>query len=121
MDDEPYIQELYEAMLPIAGHTIVDSAYNGQEAVAKFDGLAAKPDIVLMDHRMPVKSGLEATREILAHDPSAKVLVISADASVQPRCSQFGAAGFLEKPFTMDALFKTIELTIRAPIVRVAP
>ena len=32
VDDEPYIQELYKAMLPIAGHTIVDSAYNGQEA-----------------------------------------------------------------------------------------
>jgi two-component system, chemotaxis family, chemotaxis protein CheY len=120
VDDEPYIQELYEAMLPIAGHTIVDSAYNGQEAVLKFDGLEAKPDIILMDHRMPVKSGLDATREITAHDPRAKVLVISADASVQPRCSLFGAAGFLEKPFSMELLFKTIEATIRAPVVRVA-
>ncbi len=108
-------------MLPIGGHTIVETAYNGQEAVAKFVGLDTKPDIVLMDHRMPVKSGLEATKEIVAHDPGAKVLVISADASVQPKCSQFGAAGFLEKPFAMDLLFKTIELTIRSPIVHMNP
>jgi len=121
VDDEPYIQELYEAMLPIAGHTIVDSAYNGQEAVSRYEGLESKPDIILMDHRMPVKSGLEATREIVARDPGARVLVISADASVQSRCSMAGAVGFLEKPFTMEVLFKTIELAIRAPTLHARP
>jgi len=120
VDDEVYIQDLYQAMLPIGGHTVVGAAFNGEEAVTKYKALASKADIILMDHRMPLKSGLDATREITSRDPDAKVLVISADATVQPRCSQAGAAGFLEKPFTMAVLFQTIEATIRNPRVNVS-
>jgi two-component system, chemotaxis family, chemotaxis protein CheY len=70
-----------------------------------------------MDHRMPVKNGVDATREIRRLDPHAKVLVISADATVERRAVEAGALAFLEKPFTMDALFKTIDACLRgAPL-----
>lgn len=121
VDDEVYIQDLYFNMLPVGGHTVVETAYNGEEAVAKFDQMKPKPDLTIMDHRMPIKNGLDATREIVAHNPEARVLVISADATVQSRVHAYGGVAFLEKPFTMEVLFRTIEVTLRNPVVHVDP
>jgi two-component system chemotaxis response regulator CheY len=120
VDDEVFIQDLYQAMLPAAGHEIIDSAFNGQEAVEKFRALPQKPDLTIMDHRMPIKNGLDATKEILAVDPTAKILVISADATVQPKYEGSGAKGFLEKPFTMDLLFSAITVTINGAGVKLS-
>ena len=108
-------------MLPAGGHKIIDSAFNGQEAVEKYRVLSPRPDLIIMDHRMPIKNGLDATKEILAADPKARVLVISADATVEPKYQSTGVAGFLEKPFTMDVLFSKITLSIDASRVRVNP
>ena len=119
VDDEVFIQDLYQSMLPVGGHEVIDSAFNGKEAVEKYGQLAQKPDLTIMDHRMPIKNGLEATREILKANPGAKILMISADATVQPRAGEYGAIGFLEKPFTMDVLFSTIEVTLRGAKVNV--
>ena len=113
VDDEVFIQELYQSMLPVGGHVVIDTASNGQEAVDKFTAFRCKPDLTLMDHRMPIMNGLEATGEILEREPGARVLVISADATVQPQCLACGAAGFLEKPFSMDLLFSSIDITMR--------
>jgi two-component system chemotaxis response regulator CheY len=113
VDDEVYIQDLYQNMLPVGGHVVVETAYNGEEAVTKFATMESKPDLIIMDHRMPIKNGLEATREIVAREPGVKVLVISADATVQPKVAAYGGAGFLEKPFTMDVLFRTIDVTLQ--------
>jgi two-component system chemotaxis response regulator CheY len=121
VDDEVYIQDLYFNMLPVGGHTVVETAYNGEEAISKFDSMKPKPDLIIMDHRMPIKNGLDATREIVAHSPEARVLVISADATVKPRVKAYGGVAFLEKPFTMDVLFQTIDVTLRYPLVRVDP
>lgn len=121
VDDEVFIQDLYQAMLPAGGHEIVDSAFNGQEAVDKFRGLAPRPDLIIMDHRMPIKNGLDATREILTQDPQAKVLVISADATVQPKYQGSGAVGFIEKPFTMDVLFSAIQVTLGGSQINLRP
>jgi two-component system chemotaxis response regulator CheY len=68
-----------------------------------------KPDLIIMDHRMPIKNGVEATKEILAMQPKAKVLFISADVSQENRVAEIGAVGFLEKPFPMDKLFRMID------------
>lgn len=108
VDDEVFIQDLYLSLLSIAGHRVVESAFNGQEAVEKFKGFATPPDLTIMDHRMPVKNGVDATREIRAMDPRAKVLFISADATAERKAIDAGALAFLEKPFTMDVLFQTI-------------
>ena len=65
-----------------------------------------KPDVILMDVRMPDISGLEATREILAFDPEARVLaltVASEDGDVSA-VLQAGACGFLAKDTPIDSL-----------------
>ena len=110
VDDEVQIVEMYRTMLEVHGHEVVGTANNGQEAVAAYDAGTPEPEVVLMDFRMPVKDGLDATREIVAKHPDAKVVIVSADATVGPNCKPAGAAGYLEKPVPMVAMMETITL-----------
>lgn len=109
VDDELYIQTLYSDILERAGHEVVDRAFNGEEAVLKYELLAPPPDLTLMDHRMPIKNGMQAAKEILRMDPAAAVLVVSADQSIKDKALGSGIAGFIEKPFSMIVLLKTID------------
>jgi DNA-binding NarL/FixJ family response regulator len=83
---------------------VVGEARNGLEAV---DGArAARPDVVLMDIRMPTLDGLEATRRIIAADPAARVLMLTTfdlDEYVFDALHA-GASGFLLKDTPPDQL-----------------
>ena len=109
VDDELYIQTLYSDILERAGHEVVERAFNGVEAVVKYELIRPPPDLILMDHRMPIKNGMQAAAEILRMDPAAAVLVVSADLSVKDKAEGSGVAGFVEKPFNMVDLLKKIE------------
>jgi DNA-binding NarL/FixJ family response regulator len=77
--------------------TIVAEAANGEEAIEQFE--AHRPDVTLMDLRMPVMDGLEATRAILADHPEALIIVLSTydgDADIY-RALDAGARGYLLK------------------------
>ncbi|MCM1974104.1 response regulator transcription factor [Streptomyces sp. G1] len=79
------------------GIEVAGEAVNGREAIAQVAAL--KPDVVLMDIRMPEMNGLEATREIVAADTDAKVLVLTTfdlDEYVY-QALRAGASGFLLK------------------------
>jgi len=88
---------------------LVGEARNGREAVEMASVL--KPDVIVMDIAMPVLNGLEATRQILAADPSARVLILSAhsDKAYIERMSTAGVAGFLEKQTSAEILAKAIK------------
>jgi two-component system chemotaxis response regulator CheY len=108
VDDEEMLHELYGKLLELKGYQVVASAYNGDEAVGTYRDLDPAPDLVLMDHRMPVKNGLEAMREILEIDGSAQIVFLTADAMVAEQAIAAGAADVLLKPFRMDVLHKTV-------------
>jgi len=120
VDDEPVIRDLYSEMLSIAGHEVVAIADDGVEAVLKYEAMGSPPDIILMDHRMPHKSGLQATREIVVAHPGARVLMVTADFTVLPIAETQGACGVLEKPFNMHVLLSTIDETLAAPAGHIA-
>jgi two-component system, chemotaxis family, chemotaxis protein CheY len=109
VEDESDLMEFYIDALEISGYEIVGFAANGLEAVEKFSKLETRPDVIIMDHRMPVKSGVEATREILRIDPLAKVIFASADKSVEYEARSLGAVSFKTKPFTLEKLLNNIE------------
>ena len=100
---------MYEKMLKISGFDVINSATNGEEAVIMYKSFLVKPDIILMDHRMPIKNGIEATKEILQIDKRSKIIFTSADQSIKETALALGAIDFKEKPFTMKNLIETIQ------------
>ena len=109
VDDDSFLHKVLGRILTIGGHQVVGRADDGAEAIEVFAQLNPKPDIILMDHRMPVMNGTTATRELLHMDPSAKILFISADETVKPEAIKAGAIGFLTKPIRSKDLFAAIE------------
>jgi two-component system chemotaxis response regulator CheY len=109
VDDDVYLHKVLDRILAIGGHTVVGHAYDGAEAVEMFVEANPKPDIILMDHRMPVMNGASATREIRHLDPNTRILFISADETVRNEAMDAGALGFLTKPIRSTELFAAID------------
>jgi DNA-binding NtrC family response regulator len=109
VDDDQSLQRLYIIILKEAGFEIIDTAFNGKVAVEKYNNLKEKPDIVLMDHRMPTKNGLDAMTEILQVNDHTKIIFASADISIKQKAIELGAYAFLDKPFNMRKLLAIIE------------
>lgn len=109
VDDEAFLVDLYRDILRLKGHSIAGVAYDGAEAIDKYVHANPKPDVIIMDHRMPVMCGLAALKEILRISPSQKVMFVSADASIEEDVRATGALEFLLKPFRMDDLLERLE------------
>ena len=75
VDDDPRILGLYEKMLEKEGHAVI-VAESGKKCLEILKN--EKPDLILMDVRMPKMSGVEATRRIKQECPGIKVLVLTA-------------------------------------------
>ncbi|TXT65042.1 MAG: Chemotaxis protein CheY [Promethearchaeota archaeon] len=109
VEDDKSIQTLYKKFLDLYGFEVAGTASNGEEAVQKFKAFERKPDIILMDHRMPVKDGLKATKEILSIEQNANIIFASADKTVKQEALKLGILGFLEKPFSLEVLIEYIK------------
>ncbi|NEA48172.1 response regulator transcription factor [Streptomyces sp. SID10815] len=97
-DDQMMVREGFSVLLnAMPGIEVVGEAVNGRQAVERVREVA--PDVVLMDIRMPELNGIDATREIVAADSAAKVLVLTTfdlDEYVY-QALRAGASGFLLK------------------------
>ncbi len=113
-EDHALVRQALRALLATEGTiTVVGQAETGREAVK----LAARlqPDVILMDIAMPVLNGLEATRQILATNPAARVLILSAHSEDEyiERLMAVGAVGFLEKQTLAEILTMAIREVAR--------
>jgi len=109
VEDEVFLQELYAEVLVQHGDRVLATAADGDQAVERFRATSPRPELVLMDHRMPGKDGLEAMREILAIDPGVQVVFLTADYSVAKAAMAEGAAGYISKPFKMEAMIAAVD------------
>ena len=108
-EDHAIVRQGLVSLLKSDGNfTMVGEAKTGREAVALAKSL--KPDVILMDIAMPELNGLEATRQILAANPAARVIVLSAhsDNEYIERMCTLGVVGFLEKQTSAEILTKAI-------------
>lgn len=109
-DDQTLIRTGFRLILTARGIDVVGEAADGAEAVARAREL--KPDVVLMDIRMPAMDGLEATRLILRQAPECRVLILTTfdlDRYVYTALS-LGASGFLLKDVTPEHLAAAVRL-----------
>jgi DNA-binding response OmpR family regulator len=98
IEDNVEIAELYAMKVKSCGMYLCFKAHDGEAGVKAFSAAAIPPDIVLIDHRMPVKSGLQAMREIKAMRPEVRFIFISADENRKNEALVAGASVFLTKP-----------------------
>ncbi len=116
VEDDRSIKVLYEKFLKLHGFDVIETATNGVEAVEKFKSFKIKPDIILIDHRMPIKNGLEASKEIIKLDKNCHIIFASADKTVKEKALSLGIAAFLEKPFSLEKLIDCLNtLFAKAP------
>ena len=108
VEDEPSIQLLYKKILTLKGFELAGIANDGEEAVSMFKSFSKKPEIILMDHRMPTKNGIEASKEILQINGDTKIIFLSADDSIKEEALSIGAFSFRDKPFTIKQLIDDI-------------
>ena len=87
---------------------VVAHASNGEQAVAQF--LEHRPDVTLMDLRLPVMDGTEAIRAIRSHDPQARIVVLTSYQGDEDISGAFeaGAMGYLLKDAIPDDLIHVI-------------
>ncbi|GLY69190.1 response regulator [Amycolatopsis taiwanensis] len=118
VDDHPVVREGLRGMLEAEPDlTVVGEASSGEEAVAV--SRAERPDVILMDLRMPGLDGVAATRKILAETPERRVVVLTTfetDADIL-RAVEAGAAGYLLKDATRAELSGAIRAAARGETV----
>ena len=109
VDDHAVVRMGFRLLLEgSADIKVVAEADSGEEACRKFPEV--RPDVVVMDISMPGIGGLEAIDRILAREPAARILVLSAheDAKHARRVLKAGAAGYLTKRSAAEALMQAI-------------
>jgi two-component system chemotaxis response regulator CheY len=108
VDDDENLHRVYRSFFSMKGFNVVGSAFDGAEAVKLFDRLNPRPDVLLMDYRMPIKDGVTATKEIRIIDPASKIIFLSADETAREHALKAGAISFLIKPVRFAQLLQTI-------------
>lgn len=108
VEDERDLVKVYEKAFAKKGIAICFVALDGIEAVKMYIQCTPKPHCILMDYRMPIMNGIEATREILKFDPEAKIIFLSADIAVRDEALKAGALTFLKKPANLSAIIDAI-------------
>ena len=112
VDDNPKMRDLIQSMLGGFAHERCE-AKDGLEAVLKYSD--ELPDVVLMDIRMPVMSGIEATVTIRANESATTgripIIALTANAFAEDReaCLAAGMNEYVAKPVDKTKLLDTIE------------
>ena len=108
-DDASFMRQMIREIVESEGFEVCGEASDGIEAVDEFKKL--HPDVVTMDIVMPLKSGIDAVRGIIALDPGACVVMCSAlgQETLVAEAIQAGAKDFIVKPFKPDAVIETLK------------
>jgi two-component system invasion response regulator UvrY len=113
VDDHALVRMGFRMLLADAQVEVVAEAADGEQACQLYS--RARPDVVVMDLSMPGMGGLEAVRRLLAQDPKARVLALSAheDTAHPRRVLRAGALGYLAKRSAPEALIEAVRTVAR--------
>jgi two-component system cell cycle response regulator CpdR len=119
-ENEPEVLRLYRALLEDEGHEVT-TAKDGIECVSVYrsalgnDVQEGKPpfDLVIIDHKMPNKTGAEAADEILALCPTQQVLIITAYGGELKMISNLDTVKIIRKPLDIDEFISSVRQFVR--------
>ena len=108
VDDSDAIRMVLKDILVIGQHNLIAELSSGIGAFEEY--VKSKPDIVLLDMAMPKKDGLSVLKEIISHNPKAKVIMISASDNQETvkGCINAGASAYILKPFNFQEVLNVI-------------
>jgi two-component system chemotaxis response regulator CheY len=112
VDDASFMRAVLKKIVLQAGHEVIAEAANGDDAINQFQ--QSRPDLVLMDIIMPpgpkAKDGIEALKQIVASEPSAKVIMCSSmgQQSLIVEAIKSGAKDFVVKPFQPQKVIEAL-------------
>ena len=111
VDDEPLFCEMVSKFLVGKGYSVVE-AYGGEQALTIYS--ENRPDVVVLDVRMPGKDGLETLQELRASDPEASVIMVTAvlDDEVVGQAMADGALDYITKPLNLHSLELAIKMRL---------
>ncbi len=109
VDDASFMRMMLKNILVGAGYEIAGEADNGVKAIELFKTL--KPNLVIMDIIMPEMGGIDAVREIVKVNPTAKILICSSmgQQSLVVEAIQAGAKDFIVKPFQPSNVLDSVK------------
>ncbi len=110
VDDHDLVRLGIKKLLGDVGNiNIVGEASSGEEAIKLVPQV--KPDVILMDVKMPGMGGLEATKRIVKTHPHIKILVVTVygDEPYPTRVLQAGASGYMTKGVGLDEMIQAIK------------
>ncbi|MBC7526284.1 MAG: response regulator [Chthonomonadaceae bacterium] len=110
-EDEQLTRTIIRARLEKLGHTVVAEAEDGVQVVEA--ARLYRPDVVILDIKMPNMDGIEAARMILAENPCAILFLSSFDEEeLVQQASEAGALAYLLKPFRKEDLGPALEIAM---------
>lgn len=111
VDDQEFVRQGLKTLLETKPDLqVVGEAENGKRSIEQLEMLVPLPDVVLMDIRMPVMDGVEATKQICQQFLEIKILVLTTfnDTQYVAEALRFGAKGYLMKDTPIEELAKAI-------------
>jgi two-component system response regulator AlgR len=105
-DETPARERLIRLIAELGGYELAGEAANGREAIELYDRL--KPEIILMDIRMPVIDGLEAARHLTACEEPPAVIFTTAYSDHALKAFETHAVGYLLKPVRRESLAEAL-------------
>jgi two-component system chemotaxis response regulator CheY len=113
VDDMKFVRFNMAKIVAEHGWQVVAEAENGLEAIEKYEKY--RPDVVTMDITMPEMDGIAACREIVARDPDARILMVTAVGQMDKvvEAMHAGAKDFVTKPFKKERVCAGIEALVK--------
>ncbi|ATW25646.1 response regulator [Candidatus Formimonas warabiya] len=113
VDDAAFMRMMLKNILEKNGHEVVGEAENVEIAVEMYK--SSQPELVTMDITMPKVSGIEGVKQIMAMDPSANIIMVSAmgQQAMVMDAVKSGAKDFIVKPFQQERILQAVDKVLQ--------
>lgn len=107
VEDNLDLLGLYREMFEMVGFS-VEAISSGEDAIRRYRDDEARPDVVILDHRLQGLSGLDVARTMLSRYPDQPIILTTADDSVRDEALSIGVSSFKRKPVSNRELVQEV-------------